>query len=103
MIQRLPRYAEHHFAALCARAGAVSNASVEDECGWDFFVQFPARRTPGRPVDMQLPGPEALVQVKSTRAAPLTARLTRCKGETTKMSGRPVTVFQNSRPSRNSL
>ncbi len=75
MIQRLPQYAEHHFAGLCASAGAVCNASIEDECGWDFFVQFPAKRTPGRPADMQLPGPEALVQVKSTRAEPLTARL----------------------------
>ncbi len=75
MIQRLPQYAEHHFAMLCSAAGVVCNASVEDECGWDFFVQFPAKRTLTRPADMQPPGPEALIQVKSTRSAPLTARL----------------------------
>jgi hypothetical protein len=75
MIQRLPQYAEHHFAVLCASAGVVCNASLEDECGWDFFLQFPPERTPTRPADMQPPGPEALVQVKSTRSRPLTARL----------------------------
>lgn len=75
MIKRLPDFAESHFAALCAEAGVVCNASKQDEFGWDFFVQYPARRDPSRPADSQPAGVEALVQVKSTRAAPFVARM----------------------------
>jgi hypothetical protein len=74
MIERLPQFAERHFASLCAAAGVVCNRSEEDELGWDFLLQFPARRTPGRPADMEPAGPEAFVQVKSTRSRPLLAR-----------------------------
>jgi hypothetical protein len=75
VIKRLPQFAEHHFASLCASAGVVCNASDQDECGWDFFLQYSAKRSPKRPADMQSAGPEALVQVKSTRGAPLVARI----------------------------
>jgi hypothetical protein len=75
MIERLPQFAELHVAALCASSGVVCNKADQDECGWDLFLQFPAKRTPGRPADMEPAGPEALVQVKSTRSEPLTARM----------------------------
>jgi hypothetical protein len=75
MIKRLPQFAELYVAALCASSGVVCNKADQDECGWDLFLQFPAKRTPGCPADMQLAGPEALVQVKSTRSEPLTARM----------------------------
>lgn len=75
MIERLPQFAELHIAALCASGGVICNKSDQDECGWDLFLQFPAKRTPGRPADMEPAGPEALVQVKSTRSPPLTARM----------------------------
>lgn len=75
MIRRLPQFAERYFAALCSSAGVICNPSDEDEYGWDFFLQFPSKRMPGRPADMQPLGPEALVQVKSTRARPFVARL----------------------------
>jgi hypothetical protein len=75
VIKRLPQFAERYFAALCSSAGVICNPSDEDEYGWDFFLQFPSKRTPGRPADMQPLGPEALVQVKSTRARPFVARL----------------------------
>jgi hypothetical protein len=75
VIQRLPDYAENHFATLCAEAGVVCNASKQDEFGWDFFVQYPALRDPTKPADRQPAGVEALVQVKSTRAAPFVTRL----------------------------
>jgi len=89
MIDRLPQFAERHFASLCAAAGVVCNRSEEDELGWDFLLQFPARRTPGRPADMEPAGPEAFVQVKSTRSAPLVAR--------TKLSN-ALHAAQNARP-----
>ncbi len=75
MIQRLPQFAELHVGTLCASGGVVCNKSDQDECGWDLFLQFPAKRTPRRPADMVSAGPEALVQVKSTRSPPLTARM----------------------------
>jgi hypothetical protein len=75
MIKRLPQFAEHHFASLCASAGVVCNSSDQDECGWDFFLQYPAQRSSNRPADMQPAGSEALVQVKSTRRHPLVARM----------------------------
>jgi len=75
MIKRLPQFAEHHFAALCASAGVVCNGAEQDECGWDFFVQYPAKHQRARPADMQPSGPEALVQIKSTRTRPLVARM----------------------------
>lgn len=75
MIQRLPQFAEHHFALLCAEGGVVCNPSLQDEGGWDFFIQFPTRSRPRRPADLQPTGPEALVQVKSTRGDPLVARI----------------------------
>lgn len=75
VIKRLPQFAEHHFASLCATAGVVCNASDQDECGWDFFLQYPIDVDPKRPADMQPDGPEALVQVKSTRNGPLVARM----------------------------
>ena len=75
MIRRLPQFAEHHFAALCATAGVVCNSSDQDECGWDFFLQYPTRRRLSAPADMQPKAVEAFVQVKSTRARPLVARM----------------------------
>jgi len=75
VIQRLPDFAENHFAALCAEAGVVCNPSKQDELGWDFFIQYLEHRDPSKPADSQPAGVEALVQVKSTRAAPFVARV----------------------------
>jgi hypothetical protein len=75
MIERLPQFAENYFATLCAEAGVVCNGSGQDECGWDFFVQYPSRHRSKKPADSQPAGVEALVQVKSTRREPLIARM----------------------------
>jgi len=74
-IRRLPRFAETHFASLCAAAGVICHSPDEDEQGWDYFVQFPPKRVSMLPADMQPPGLDAFVQIKSTRTAPLDARL----------------------------
>jgi hypothetical protein len=75
MIARLPRFAEYHVAALCADAGVICNKASEDELGWDFLLSFPAPAVPGRPADKRAGALEALVQVKSKRGPPLTARM----------------------------
>ena len=53
----------------------ICNPSLEDECGWDFHLQFPSEDRPGLPADMQSPSPEAFIQVKSKQKTPLTAKL----------------------------
>ena len=66
MARRTPQLAEHSFASMCARRGAVCNKSTEDETGWDFVVEFPAHTRPGLPADMAPGSLCCLVQVKST-------------------------------------
>lgn len=51
---------------MCADQGAVCNMSTEDETGWDFVVEFPARLPLGLPSDMRPGDVACLVQVKST-------------------------------------
>lgn len=75
VIERLPQYAELYFATLCASGGVICNKADQDERGWDWFLEFPTRRSPRQPADMQPAGPEAMVQVKSTSAAPFTTRM----------------------------
>ncbi|PHR19451.1 MAG: hypothetical protein COA41_07160 [Sphingopyxis sp.] len=74
-IKRLPQFAEHYFASACSKAGVVCNPSLEDECGWDFHLQFPSDDRPGLPADMRTAPPEAFVQVKSKLKTPLVAKL----------------------------
>jgi hypothetical protein len=75
MIERLPQFAERYFASLCASAGVICNGSEEDECGWDFFLQFPTQTVQEIPADKQPANLEALVQVKSTKKYPLVVRM----------------------------
>lgn len=74
-IKRLPQFAEHYFASACSKAGLVCNPSLEDECGWDFHLQFPSEERAGLPADMRTAPPEAFVQVKSKQKLPLAAKL----------------------------
>lgn len=89
MIKRLPQFAESHFATLCAAGGVICNPSQQDEAGWDFFIQFPAILKPGVPADMQEPGAEALVQIKSTTKAAPNARMKLSNALKAAQSGQP--------------
>ena len=66
MIGRLPRFAELKLQSLCAEANALSHKTEEDERGWDFLVELPAKPFDGPP-DMRPSSPDVYVQVKSTR------------------------------------
>jgi hypothetical protein len=65
-IKKVARHAETLFATLCAEYGATCNPAVEDERGWDHFVQFPRRRTPELPLDMTPAAVGCLAQIKSS-------------------------------------
>lgn len=65
MIAHLPDWAEQKFALLCAEAGVIQNRSIQDRMGWDFLVEFPAKRLPMLPHDMQSTEKSARVQIKS--------------------------------------
>jgi hypothetical protein len=65
MSPRRPRLAELKLQSLCAKAGALSHKTEEDERGWDVLVEFPFRPFDG-PADMRPSPPVAYVQVKST-------------------------------------
>lgn len=73
-IERLPRFAETRFANLCAAYGATATKTDEDENGWDYFVEFPAK-TSTRLADQQPPSNTAYIQVKSTRSKTPTCRI----------------------------
>jgi hypothetical protein len=57
--------AELKLQSLCAKAGALSHKTEEDERGWDVLVEFPFKPFDG-PADMRPSPPVAYVQVKST-------------------------------------
>lgn len=64
--QMIGRRGEKLFSTLCSDAEVTCNKSDEDDYGWDFLIQFPARSRPLVAIDQQ-PGPvAALVQVKTT-------------------------------------
>lgn len=75
MIKRLPRYAELKLQSLCAEGDALCHKVDEDESGWDFLVELPAKAYSG-PADMRPPGARAYVQVKSAKRERLTCRVT---------------------------
>ena len=63
-MRKVGRMGESRFAALCDSVGITQNSSINDEKGWDFFIQFPFEFTGYYD---QTPSPiRALVQVKST-------------------------------------
>lgn len=64
------QHAERLFAVACAEHGATCNPSIEDDKGWDWFVEFPSKRSPHMSADMHEPPTKALVQIKSTAGKP---------------------------------
>ena len=75
MTDRLGRKGERLFSLLCAEAGVTCNPSLEDETGWDHFIEFPPKLLPRKALDLQPAHKAALVQVKTTRAARPSCRL----------------------------
>lgn len=75
MIKRLPRNAELKLQSLCAEGDALCHRVDEDESGWDFLVELPAKTYSG-PADMGPPRTSAYVQVKSAERERLTCRVT---------------------------
>jgi hypothetical protein len=63
------REGEKAFDALCAKARVTCNPAKEDEKGWDFHIHFRDLRIPFVALDERRAGPEALVQVKTTRGS----------------------------------
>jgi len=61
------RSGEKRFATLCSDRGVTCNQSLEDDRGWDFFVQFSEQRAHALLLDERGSAPAALVQVKSTK------------------------------------
>lgn len=75
MISKVGSKGESIFSALCADAGLTVNPSIQDETGWDYFVEFPV--TYSKPIDQTTAPISCLVQVKSTdkenkRSEPIT-------------------------------
>ncbi|MCF6329346.1 MAG: hypothetical protein L3J02_06065, partial [Henriciella sp.] len=64
-IQDLGDWAEDAFSGLCSKSGITRNKSSQDRSGWDYIIQFPARRIDKLPSDMQPGEKSARVQVKS--------------------------------------
>ena|GEM_PF-601300 len=58
---------EDTFKKWCSSVGLVANRSHEDKTGWDFYVEFPCKKTEGAPIDMQPTPLECKIQVKATK------------------------------------
>ena len=67
MNQRIGRQAQDEFKLLCSRASISCNPSLEDDHGWDFFVEIPMLHAEKLPADKLPPNKQILVQVRSTR------------------------------------
>ena len=61
------RKGEKRFSKLCSDAEVTCNPAEEDDCGWDFFIQFPVPVLLHVPIDERVGGPAALVQIKTTQ------------------------------------
>lgn len=61
------RKGEKRFTKLCSDAEVTCNPAQEDDCGWDFFIQFPMQAPLHVPIDERKAGPAALVQIKTTQ------------------------------------
>lgn len=66
-MRKLGKLGESTFQSLCAAAGITCNKShLDDETGWDFFIEFPFDFSLPVPIDMQPVPLACLVQLKST-------------------------------------
>ena len=68
MNHRIGRPAQDEFKLLCSRAYISCNPSLEDDHGWDFFVEIPMLSAEELPADKCPPNRQILVQVRSTKA-----------------------------------
>jgi len=64
---KLGKLGEKTFDAWCTSVELVANKSNEDEMGWDFYVEFPFKKSGSTPMDMQPTPIECKIQVKATR------------------------------------
>ncbi|MEO9299315.1 hypothetical protein [Devosia alba] len=72
---RLPPFAERHFAAMVSEYDGLCHGVEEDESGWDYLVELPAREYDGA-ADSQPPRQRAFVQVKSIQGAKASVPIT---------------------------
>lgn len=65
---RTGRVGESYCRMLCAQAGLIVNAAVEDETGWDFHVEFPdgVLESPLSVDTLHLGAPQCRIQVKTS-------------------------------------
>jgi hypothetical protein len=76
MTRRTPKWAERLFATKCSAADALCHKAEEDERGWDYLVEFPARPLPPpAPADTHPLPKNAYVQVKSNETGRLFFRV----------------------------
>ena len=69
-IKKVARHAETLFATLCAEYGATCNPAIEDERGWDYFVQFSRKDKPELPLDLTPAAEKCFAQIK-TKSGPI--------------------------------
>lgn len=91
MASDIGREGEKLFSLLCTRQGVTCNPSLEDDTGWDWFIEYPAEPVAGAAIDEQSAAPTALVQVKSTRGAGRSCRLR--LSNALRMAGSPQPCF----------
>ena len=91
MDQRMGRPAQDAFKLQCSRARITCNPSLEDDHGWDFFVEIPPMAPAGTPDDKLPAARPALVQVKSTQRA--RRRLTMKVSNALELAKRPAPCF----------
>lgn len=65
MKRKVGKMGEYDFGKLCATAGITANPSLEDEKGWDFFVEYPTQLVASSSAIHDL-GYEVKIQVKAT-------------------------------------
>lgn len=68
--------AEDHFKQWCTYNDLTANPSIEDDEGWDFFVEFKSSNDPRPFLDHAPPAAKGLVQVKATTASDGKFRMT---------------------------
>lgn len=67
--KQLGKLAQKEVSLALSRAGLTVNEALEDEQGWDLFVQFPTSLEPASFLDFAPPAHSCLVQVKASDEA----------------------------------
>jgi hypothetical protein len=65
-IDRIGKMGQSHVTLMCQAEGITCNPSIEDNKGWDVYIEFPNKPLEGKPFDAGRQTIEAKIQVKST-------------------------------------